>query len=87
MISSDVEEGGETVFPSVKTNSSSSPFYNELSECAKRGLSVKPKMGDALLFWSMRPDGTLDPPSLHGEILIFYSMTNCSALKGYATIH
>jgi hypothetical protein len=27
-------------------------------------------MGDALLFWSMMPDGTLDPASLHGEILV-----------------
>uniref|UniRef100_J3N3S1 procollagen-proline 4-dioxygenase n=1 Tax=Oryza brachyantha TaxID=4533 RepID=J3N3S1_ORYBR len=71
MYLSDVEEGGETVFPTSKANSSSSPFYNELSECAKRGLSVKPKMGDALLFWSMRPDGSLDPSSLHGEVPIY----------------
>ncbi|OEL31524.1 putative prolyl 4-hydroxylase 3 [Dichanthelium oligosanthes] len=60
--------GGETVFPNAPVNSSSLPFYNELSECAKKGLSVKPKMGDALLFWSMKPDGSLDPASLHGEI-------------------
>ncbi|KAI5016741.1 probable prolyl 4-hydroxylase 3 [Hordeum vulgare subsp. vulgare] len=73
MYLSDVEEGGETVFPSAKVNSSSIPFYNELSECAKRGISVKPKMGDALLFWSMRPDGTLDPTSLHG---------GCPVIKG-----
>jgi prolyl 4-hydroxylase len=66
--SSDVEDGGETVFPSSTTNSSSSPFYNELSECAKGSLSVKPKMGDALLFWSMKPDGSLDLTSLHGDI-------------------
>ncbi|XP_074581597.1 putative prolyl 4-hydroxylase 3 [Curcuma longa] len=63
MYLSDVEEGGETVFPSAKFNGSSSP---ELSECAKKGLSVKPKMGDALLFWSMKPDASLDPSSLHG---------------------
>ena len=63
------------MFPSAKVNSSSIPHYNELSECAKRGISVKPKMGDALLFWSMRPDGTLDPTSLHGEILILDLMT------------
>ncbi|OAY76723.1 putative prolyl 4-hydroxylase 3 [Ananas comosus] len=73
MYLSDVEEGGETVFPSAKTNSSSLPYYNELSECAKKGLSVKPKMGDALLFWSMRPDATLDPSSLHG---------GCPVIKG-----
>ncbi|KAF5960892.1 hypothetical protein HYC85_002101 [Camellia sinensis] len=64
---SDVEDGGETVFPVAKGNISSVPWWNELSECGKKGLSVKPKMGDALLFWSMRPDATLDSSSLHGE--------------------
>ncbi|KAG1361241.1 Prolyl 4-hydroxylase 5 [Cocos nucifera] len=71
--SSDVEEGGETVFPYVKVNSSSLPWYNELSECGKKGLSVKPKMGDALLFWSMKPDAVVDPLSLHGA---------CPVIKG-----
>ncbi|KAJ0024201.1 hypothetical protein Pint_09314 [Pistacia integerrima] len=66
MYLSDVEEGGETVFPAAKANFSSVPWWNELSECGKQGLSIKPKMGDALLFWSMRPDATLDPSSLHG---------------------
>lgn len=66
MYLSDVEAGGETVFPSAKVNSSSVPFWNELSECGKTGLSVKPKRGDALLFWSMKPDATPDPSSLHG---------------------
>lgn len=61
--SSDVEEGGETVFPSAKGNYSAVPWWNELSECGKGGLSVKPKMGDALLFWSMNPDASLDPSS------------------------
>lgn len=66
MYLSDVEEGGETVFPNAKGNISSVPWWDELSECGKGGLSVKPKMGDALLFWSMNPDATLDPSSLHG---------------------
>ncbi|XP_064997499.1 probable prolyl 4-hydroxylase 3 isoform X2 [Musa acuminata AAA Group] len=66
MYLSDVEEGGETIFPNAKINSSSLPLYNELSECGKKGISVRPKMGDALLFWSMKPDATLDPLSLHG---------------------
>lgn len=66
MYLSDVEAGGETVFPSVKINSSWTPHWNEFSECGKTGLSVKPRLGDALLFWSMRPDASLDPSSLHG---------------------
>ncbi|KAM7256128.1 hypothetical protein ACFE04_011869 [Oxalis oulophora] len=64
---SDIEEGGETVFPDSRANISAVPWWNELSECAKKGLSLKPKRGDALLFWSMRPDTTLDPSSLHGS--------------------
>ncbi|PWA72969.1 oxoglutarate/iron-dependent dioxygenase [Artemisia annua] len=70
MYLSDVEEGGETVFPDAHGNYSSDPDWNKLSECAKRGIHVKPKMGDALLFWSMRPDATLDPSSLHAYIPI-----------------
>uniref|UniRef100_M8BCH1 procollagen-proline 4-dioxygenase n=1 Tax=Aegilops tauschii TaxID=37682 RepID=M8BCH1_AEGTA len=73
MYLSDVEEGGETIFPDANVNSSSLPWYNELSECARKGLAVKPKMGDALLFWSMKPDATLDPLSLHG---------GCPVIKG-----
>ncbi|CAL5205486.1 unnamed protein product [Lathyrus oleraceus] len=73
MYLSDVEEGGETVFPAAKANFSSVPWWNDLSECARKGLSVKAKMGDALLFWSMRPDATLDASSLHG---------GCPVIKG-----
>ncbi|KAK9713062.1 hypothetical protein RND81_06G000600 [Saponaria officinalis] len=73
MYLSDVESGGETVFPNVKGNKSAVPYWNELSECGKEGLSVKPKMGDALLFWSMKPDASLDPSSLHG---------GCPVIKG-----
>ncbi|XP_057533298.1 probable prolyl 4-hydroxylase 3 [Amaranthus tricolor] len=73
MYLSDVEEGGETVFPASRRNFSTIPGWNERSECAKRGLSVKPVRGDALLFWSMRPDATLDPASLHG---------GCPVIKG-----
>lgn len=59
------------MFPAAKENFSSVPWWNELSDCAKKGLSVKPKMGDALLFWSMRPDATLDPSSLHGKHMLY----------------
>ncbi|RVX16727.1 putative prolyl 4-hydroxylase 10 [Vitis vinifera] len=68
-----LKKGGETVFPAAKGNFSSVPWWNELSECGKEGLSVKPKMGDALLFWSMKPDASLDPSSLHG---------GCPVIKG-----
>lgn len=54
------------MFPAAKGNISAVPWWDELSECGKKGLSVKPKMGDALLFWSMKPDASLDPSSLHG---------------------
>ncbi|KAL2333852.1 hypothetical protein Fmac_015065 [Flemingia macrophylla] len=67
MYLSDVEEGGETVFPVSKENFSSVPWWNELSACGKQGLSIKPKMGDALLFWSLNPDATYDLSSLHGS--------------------
>ncbi|WOL11930.1 putative prolyl 4-hydroxylase 3 [Canna indica] len=66
MYFSDVEEGGETFFPHAEVNNTSLPWHNELSQCAKMGLGVKPKMGDALLFYNMKPDATMDPQSLHG---------------------
>ncbi|CAA0831080.1 Probable prolyl 4-hydroxylase 3, partial [Striga hermonthica] len=65
MYLSNVEEGGETVFPLAKGNFSSTPGWDKMSECAKAGLPVKPRMGDALLFWSLKPDGREDPMSLH----------------------
>lgn len=67
MYLSDVEKGGETVFPSHEVNSSSVPWWDQLSECGRSGLSVRPRMGDAILFWSMKPDATEDPMSLHGS--------------------
>uniref|UniRef100_A0A7S3QKD7 procollagen-proline 4-dioxygenase n=1 Tax=Dunaliella tertiolecta TaxID=3047 RepID=A0A7S3QKD7_DUNTE len=56
-------EGGETVLPNADTKSTGP----EWSECAQKGLAVKAKRGDALLFYSLKPDGTEDPASLHGS--------------------
>ncbi|CAI5499188.1 unnamed protein product, partial [Closterium sp. Naga37s-1] len=59
-----VEEGGETVFPSSQPRP---PMDVTKSECANRGLAVKPQKGDALLFYSLHPDGTTDQSSLHAS--------------------
>ncbi|CAM8899986.1 unnamed protein product [Rhodiola kirilowii] len=72
MYLSNVEEGGETVFPLAKENFSV-PRSKYLLQCSKTGLVVKPKMGDALLFWSMKPDATPDETSMHG---------GCPVIKG-----
>ncbi|XP_056854362.1 prolyl 4-hydroxylase 5-like [Raphanus sativus] len=61
MYLSDVDDGGETVFPAAKGNISAVQWWNELSKCGKEGLHVLPKKRDALLFWNMRHDASLDP--------------------------
>ncbi|GFH10558.1 Fe2OG dioxygenase domain-containing protein, partial [Haematococcus lacustris] len=63
------EEGGETVFPNADRKSSGP----EWSECAKNGMAVKTLRGDALMFYSLKPDGSNDQASLHGS---------CPTLKG-----
>lgn len=63
MYLSDVESGGETVFPltSEKPHEGDDAF----SACARRGVAVKARRGDALLFWSMDTSGKLDVKSTH----------------------
>lgn len=72
MYLTDVEEGGETVFPHVPKLPHQT-LENGWSNCSLQGLSLKPKKGDATLFWSIRPDGTFDYKSLHGS---------CPVIKG-----
>ncbi|KAF3783821.1 putative prolyl 4-hydroxylase 4 [Nymphaea thermarum] len=38
---------------------------DNLSDCAKKGIAVKPKKGDALLFFSLHPNAVPDERSLH----------------------
>ena len=63
------EEGGETVLPNAEHKVTGEGF----SECAKRGLAVKAVRGDALMFYSLKPDGSQDTASLHGS---------CPTIKG-----
>ncbi|GMN46524.1 hypothetical protein TIFTF001_015714 [Ficus carica] len=69
MYLSDVVKGGETVFPSAEESHQRhkpSTTDNDLSECAKKGIAVKPRRGDALLFFSLLPTAVPDTSSLHG---------------------
>lgn len=65
---SDVEEGGETMFPFE--NGVKIKGY-DYKQCV--GLKVKPRKGDGLLFYSLFTNGTIDPSSLHGS---------CPVIKG-----
>ncbi|KAI3799163.1 hypothetical protein L1987_34453 [Smallanthus sonchifolius] len=66
MYLSNVEKGGETIFPQSEMKESQLKT-DEDSKCAKKGYAVKPKQGDALLFFSLHPNATIDPLSLHGS--------------------
>lgn len=67
MYLSNVAKGGETVFPAAEEPShrGGHTVDEDLSDCARRGVAVKPRRGDALLFFSLHPDATTDQNSLH----------------------
>ncbi|XVE68038.1 hypothetical protein DITRI_Ditri09bG0036200 [Diplodiscus trichospermus] len=72
MYLSDVESGGETVFPNSE-GKLAQPKDESWSDCAKNGYAVKPRKGDALLFFCLHLDATTDTDSLHGS---------CPVIKG-----
>ncbi|XP_043708773.1 probable prolyl 4-hydroxylase 4 [Telopea speciosissima] len=66
MYLTDVEKGGETVFPEAEESSHrGSSSKDDLSDCAKKGIAVKPRRGNALLFFSLLPNAIPDQSSLH----------------------
>lgn len=66
MYLTDVNKGGETVFPNAE--GSHLQYKDETwSECSRSGLAVKPKKGDALLFFNLHVNATADTGSLHGS--------------------
>ncbi|XP_030974029.1 probable prolyl 4-hydroxylase 9 [Quercus lobata] len=66
---SDVDKGGETMFPFENGLNMDGSY--DFKDCI--GLKVKPRKGDGLLFYSMFPNATIDPMSLHGS---------CPVIKG-----
>ncbi|KAK3017820.1 hypothetical protein RJ639_003677 [Escallonia herrerae] len=60
---SDVEVGGETMFPFE--NGLNMDANYDYRKCT--GLKVRPRQGDGLLFYSLFPNGTIDQTSLHGS--------------------
>ena len=62
-----VHEGGETFFPRALNEAGQEyhPWNGDHEDCY-RGLYVPPVRGNAVLFYSMVPDGRLDERSLHG---------------------
>lgn len=72
------EEGGETVFPHAVEK----PQYGEdWSDCARKGLSVKAIKGNALLFYSLHPDGTPDFRSTHGSCPVSTNLIFASGIN------
>lgn len=69
MYLTNVTKGGETVFPNAELQESPhhklSETDEDLSECGKKGVAVKPRRGDALLFFSLHPNAIPDTLSLH----------------------
>jgi hypothetical protein len=81
----DVASGGETVFPNVPAPPSQT-LEAGYSECAMQGLAYRPRRGDAIAFWSLRTDGTLDKGSLHGSCPII-SGEKYAATKWFHVAH
>ncbi|PSC72973.1 putative prolyl 4-hydroxylase 6 [Micractinium conductrix] len=66
MYLTDVDEGGETTFPGGRWIDSAAQAQPPYTECGAKGVAVKPRKGDALLFYSLKVDAQKkDAFSLH----------------------
>jgi len=72
MYLTDVEEGGETIFPDAEAGANPGGG-DDASSCAAGKLAVKPRKGDALFFRSLHHNGTSDAMSSHA---------GCPVVKG-----
>jgi prolyl 4-hydroxylase len=80
----DVEAGGETVFPNIRAPASQ--MADHFSECAMQGLAVTPRKGNAVVFWSLTTAGELNHGSLHGSCPVLKG-EKFSATKWYHVAH
>ncbi|KAL6747374.1 hypothetical protein V8C86DRAFT_1333504 [Haematococcus lacustris] len=67
------EEGGETVFKREGRDGADKAVADWRTCSDGMGIKVKPRQGDAVLFWSATPSLELDPRALHGA---------CPVIKG-----
>lgn len=78
---SNVTNGGWTYFPMAFNNQRPKSFkLKKINDCNK-GLKVTPKKGNAIIFYSMKPDGNVDPKSLHGACPVGHNQTKWGANK------
>lgn len=58
-----MEEGGETTFPGGKWLDKQAQLQPPYSQCGQKGVAVKPRKGDALLFFSLHVNGAVLRPT------------------------
>ena len=73
---SDVEGGGETIFPQA----GGTPPPRSMANC-EVGLKVSPRKGRVIMFYSLTPDGQGDKTSLHGACPVVGSAPKWAANK------
>eukprot|EP00775_Hariotina_reticulata_P011903 gene11903-12047_t len=61
-------------------------YLTDVEAGGETGLALKPRKGDATIFWSIRPDGTFDHKSLHGSCPVIKG-TKISATKWIHVAH